>query len=240
MAVWFTCLFARTEPNQPDLCSLLSSVAPLGKEYVCLVDLLSPTTPAPLVIMRCMSAAASWQPLAPAIHTLPVPTGRLSPGYEQQRRGQPNQQHRYGKRGRQSSATARCSASAARSLSYSTLALETPGPTAAAAAARHQASPASISGRSCTSMNSARKDRGARSSTTMAAASSAPADQSETEQAAGRPGRERSDLAALLGVLGLAESDILPEMSKKSRALLGLDEGSEEDLGRGVEATIHR
>lgn len=43
---------------------------------------------------------------------------------------------------------------------------------------------------------------------------------------------EKADLAALLSVLGLAEGDVLPELSKKSRALLGFREEDGEELVR--------
>ncbi|CAM9147774.1 unnamed protein product, partial [Hapterophycus canaliculatus] len=193
--------------------------------------------------MRFVSAAtAGWQPVASTFHTdIPVPTGQLSSGYEQQRRRRPKAHPRYGKRERESSAVARCSASTARSLSYSTLALEPPRPAATPRTAGQQESPAFTSRRSLTTLNSRREDVSALSATTAAAAaaSGASADQSEIQPGAGRPGPDTTDLAALLSVLGLMESDVLPEMSKKSRALLGLDEGAGGEPCRGVEATRH-
>lgn len=53
----------------------------------------------------------------------------------------------------------------------------------------------------------------------------------------------KQDLAALLDVLQLKERDVLPELSKKSRALLGL--GGEEalqdtDTARAVGDTVQR
>ncbi len=49
---------------------------------------------------------------------------------------------------------------------------------------------------------------------------------------------DRADLAALLDVLRLTESDILPEMSRRSKALLGLPRDGEEVVESGAGAKI--
>lgn len=96
-------------------------------------------------------------------------------------------------------------------LSYSTLALETSQaahvPAAAEAAVRR------------------RRNRSVVTSSTTSGAAASENGQTELDKV--------DDLAALLDVLELTEGDILPEMSKRNQALLGLGQEREEVVGLG-------
>lgn len=161
--------------------------------------------------MRYLLAGA-WQPPAASTFSLPVDSSVPSPKCRWQR------QHHYSKQ-----------AASAGWLSYSTLALETPqtaapAPAAAAAAAGRRRHRGVVTSSTRSLTKSPTRGGG------LGASSTAASEHKETEV-------DTVDLVALLDVLGLTERDILPEMSKRSRALLGLgqERGALTVLGSGAE-----
>ncbi|CAM9429195.1 unnamed protein product [Ectocarpus sp. 12 AP-2014] len=166
--------------------------------------------------MRSMLTAA-WQPAAPVLHkSISIVTGQLSLRCQWRRQETSSSSHRD-----------------SRWSLYSSLALDS------SSSSGHQ--PPAAPGSGCrepnqsvitVSLNSRRRNSGALSA--MTAEDSNTADSNKNM---------KQDLAALLDVLQLKEPDVLPELSKKSRALLGF--GGEEalqdsDTARVVGDTVQR
>ncbi|CAN0377988.1 unnamed protein product, partial [Ectocarpus sp. 12 AP-2014] len=165
--------------------------------------------------MRSMLIAA-WQPAAPVLHkSTSIATGQLSLRCQWRRQETSSSSYRD-----------------SRWSLYSSLALDSSSsghrPPAAPGSGCREPNQSVITG----SLNSRRRNSGALSA--MTAEDSNTADSNKNM---------KQDLAALLDVLQLKEPDVLPELSKKSRALLGL--GGEEalqdsDTARAVGDAVQR
>ncbi|CAN0368753.1 unnamed protein product, partial [Ectocarpus fasciculatus] len=168
--------------------------------------------------MRSMLIAA-WQPAAPVLQKSNfIATGQLWLRCRWRRQETHRSSHRD-----------------SRWSLYSSLALDSSSsghqPPAAPGPACRQPYQSVITG----SLNSRPRNSGALSATT--------ADDSNT---ADSNNNMKQDLAALLEVLQLRESDVLPELSKKSRALLGLggekapQDSEDSDTARAVDDAVQR
>lgn len=225
--------------------------------------------------------ASGWPPAAPtfAFHVdTPVPVVRLLQRcrWQPQQLQQQQQQRQMQQHSTRPTATSREASCAVATrtpgvrrrlpLSYSTLVLESPrystaaaavaSPPSAACAVGTTAATAAVVGRprhrnvatsalkarrknignnNGSSNSSSRGSSGWSSPTATTAAAAAAVSGRADQTEVGEARLDKADLAALLSVLGLAEGDVLPELSKKSQALLGLGngEGEEPVLGRG-------
>lgn len=172
--------------------------------------------------------AGAWQPPAAATLTLPVDASTPSPRCRWLR------QHHYSLRpSSPAGAGATTTMSGALRLSYSTL-LQT------SQAAPVPAAPAAASGRRrhrrvvASSSNSSKSPTapGGRLGASSAAAGEHKHEEAQTNTV--------DDLAALLDILALTEKDILPEMSKRNRARLGVGQDRGGSVGLGDEAAHDR
>lgn len=163
-------------------------------------------------IMRLFITGA-WQPLAASTASLHVDASVPLPSYHWPR------QQRYFKQPASTS-------TGVRRLSYSTLALEPSqaSPILAAVTAGRRRYRGVVTSSNISFKSSPTRGRGLGASPASAASEH------------GRTDKDNGDLAALLDMLGLTERDILPNMSQRNQALLGLGQERGGLAGRGGKA----